>query len=67
MKCPHCTQGFVQDSGFTKCNHCDGTGQIEDEKKEPEVRCYSCTGIITSHPMWLGGYSYHGYCYPTPI
>lgn len=23
--CPHCTQGYVQDSGFTKCNHCNAS------------------------------------------
>lgn len=28
MNCPHCTQGYVQDSGFTECNHCRGTGAL---------------------------------------
>lgn len=27
MKCLHCLQGYVQDAGFTVCNHCEGTGE----------------------------------------
>ena len=22
-KCPHCTQGYVQDAGFEPCHHCN--------------------------------------------
>lgn len=32
MKCVHCIQGYIQDSGFTQCNHCNGTGEMDPKK-----------------------------------
>ena len=73
-KCPHCVQGYVQETGFTVCNHCNGSGAVRRLVRRCESihadhgwRCGHIAGHHGKHTALIPtGYPWDGTCHSHP-